>query len=783
MRTIFNAAFVLLFLFTVKAGVPSTQIKADSVTGTQGSQVTVAVRTFGFSNILSMQGTIQFDTSVIKYDTVMQFGLPQMTISDIGTAQAAAGKLTYLWYDQNLTGISVADSTALFEIVFDVVGSFGEQSSICFVNSPTQLEVIDTNYLTVAVNYVCGNAAVPGASLPVATISSTNITCFGAGDGTASVSVLGGAPSYTYLWTNGDTTASTSSLDPGLHSVIVTDFLGFSDTASVTIGEPALLTASVNATNASTCTSTDGSATALVSGGTPTYNYNWSNGGTIPTISGLAPGSYSVTVTDFNNCTASDTAQISQSASQIVITISSSNVSCFGGNNGTAKATATLGNAPYSYAWSNSATTDSISNLSVGSLTVTATDQGGCTATQSVTITEPGALIVSISSTNTSGCTTADGSATATASGGTTPYDYLWSNNATTATISNVTANDYTVTVTDANNCVIADSITVNQTSSLTVAIPSSNDAKCNGGSSGTALANATMGSAPYTYAWSNGATTAQVSNLSAGSHTVTATDQGGCTATATVTISEPVVISVTTTVVNQVSCFGGNNGSATANATGGTTPYSYAWSNGETNATAVNLTAGSKAVTVTDANNCAISSAALITQPSAALAISKVVTPVSSSGASDGAIDLTVSGGTLPYTYSWSNSSTTQDISNLAANTYTVTVTDSKGCMATDSTVVSESVSVPLLNSSNGVKIYPNPNKGNFEIDLGENMNEDLQISVINTMGQVIFEIDDADLIHGKANVQLMPSMEGTFILKLVSADQTRWGRFVILQ
>ena len=368
-----------------------------------------------------------------------------------------------------------------------------------------------------------------------------------------------------------------------------------------------------------------------------------------------------------------------------------------GANNGTAVVIVTGGTGPYTYAWSNGATTSSISNLAAGTYTIVVTDKNGCTATSTTTVAASTNIVVNVSSTN-AACGVNNGTATASVSGGTAPYIYAWSNGATTASISGLGAGTYTVVVTDSRGCSMTKSVTVTSTSGISVSISSTN-LKCNGDNNGSATANVTGGTAPITYLWNTGATTSSISNLVAGVYSVTATDRNGCSASASVTITQPtrLVLSINST---PTSC-GGNNGTVTVSASGGTAPYSYAWSNGATTASVSNLAAGNYSVVVTDANGCK-ATATVSVAASANLNVSITGVNAACDG-NNGSATITVTGGTGPFTYLWSNGMTTSSLVNLGAGTFSVTVTDRNGCRGTASVTITSSPSFSIaLSASN---------------------------------------------------------------------------------
>ncbi len=538
------------------------------------------------------------------------------------------------------------------------------------------------------------SATVGQPTLLTASIQGTDLACNGDNSGAADLTAAGGTAPYSYLWSNGAITEDISGLAAGNYSATVTDANGCTTTASVTINEPPLLIASAIATDASCFGFSDGTATVVPAGGTPAYSYQWSDGQATQTATGLAAGTYSVTVTDANGCTANASATVGQ-PTLLTASIQGTDLACNGDNSGAADLTAAGGTAPYSYLWSNGATTEDISGLAAGNYSATVTDANGCTTTASVTINEPPLLIASAIATDASCFGFSDGTATVVPAGGTPAYSYQWSDGQATQTATGLAAGTYSVTVTDANGCTANASATVGQPTLLTASIQGT-DLACNGDNSGAADLTAAGGTAPYSYLWSNGATTEDISGLAAGNYSATVTDANGCTTTASVTINEPPLL-IASAIATDASCFGFSDGTATVVPAGGTPAYSYQWSDGQATQTATGLAAGTYSVTVTDANGCTANASATVGQPTL-LTASIQGTDLLCNGDNSGAADLTVGGGTAPYSYLWSNGATTEDISGLAAGNYGVTVTDANGCTASASVIINEP---PLLIAS----------------------------------------------------------------------------------
>jgi len=441
----------------------------------------------------------------------------------------------------------------------------------------------------------------------------------------------------------------------------------------------------------------NGGASASIISGNGSYSYLWSNGDTSATIDSLSAGTYFVTVTDGAALTATDSVVITEPTNLVVSSTVDSLVSCNSFTDGGATGLATGGTAPYTYAWTTAtssipfATTTAVTGVAAGSFTFVVTDANGCIDSASAMITEPSALIsVAAVDSNVTFNGGSNGGATASATGGTPNYTYLWSNSATTASITGVGAGNYFVTITDANGCDDSSSVTITQPTTISLTVTVDSNATCNGNTDGGLTASATGGIAPYTYAWSNAATTASITGVGAATYTVTITDAANITATSSGTISEPNLLVANVAVDSNVSINGGTNGGATVTATGGTSPYTYLWSNSATTASITGVSAGTYSTTITDANGCTELASGTITEP-AAIAVTGVVTNISCNGASDGAIDLTVTNGAMPYSYVWSNGDTLQDIDTLIAASYSVTVTDANSTTATASFTVTQ--------------------------------------------------------------------------------------------
>ncbi|MBI1287084.1 MAG: tandem-95 repeat protein [Flavobacteriales bacterium] len=551
-------------------------------------------------------------------------------------------------------------------------------------------QICDDGTPSLCAQATCYITVFPGPGISYTT---TEPLCNGNANGSINITVTNATPPLTYSWSNGATTEDLNNVAAGTYVVTVTDAQGSVLQQTIQLTQPDVLGTTVDVQDETIVNGCNGSATANPTGGTGPYTYLWSDGQTTQTATGLCAGIYTVTITDANGCTVTTSRVINPPSCDLDVNVTGQPVGCNGGTNGSVLATPITqqNNTPFTYAWSNGATTQQITAVAAGPYSVTVTDAIGCTASGSFTVTEPPLLGVTTSVVDEQTFNGCDGSATATATGGTSPFLYEWSDGQLGQTASNLCPGNYTVTITDANGCTSSRTITVNALSCGGFAVSvNTYNLSCFNASDGAAVAVVSGGTAPFTYFWPTGGSSADsLANLGAGTFTVQVTDSVNCQQTASGVVTQPAVLQAAT-AVDPVTCHGLANGAIELTVTGGTTPYSYSWSNGATTEDINNLGPGTYGVSILDAHGCTANSSGSVTEPDT-LGASSVDTDVTCFGGSDGAIDLTATGGLPPYNYSWSNGQTTQDVSNLSAGAYSVTFADQNGCVFVYSTTIDQ--------------------------------------------------------------------------------------------
>jgi hypothetical protein len=522
----------------------------------------------------------------------------------------------------------------------------------------------------------------PGTDLNISVVETVAATCETTYDGAAEINISGGASPYTISWNDeqNQNIERASNLLPGTYTVLVTDASGCSAVKSVTVGTVnPIYIASFNKETPSCHTATDGSIEVVVAGGTGNYSYLWSTGASSKTLTGIAAGTYSVEVFDNDECAVSESVTIIAPDS-LSLQASVAAPRCYESANGSAELSINGGTAPYSISWPDGNTSLRRYDLLTGDYTVEVTDENGCSLTQVVTVPQKDSATISYNIQHASCFNANDAGIELTSIGNARSPLVKWSNGQRGPVLRNVTAGNYTATITDANGCATAFEFTITEPDLLELVEVEVAATKCNDASNGSITYEVKGGTAPYTYRWSDGAISKNRSGLRAGIYEVLVTDNAGCAIAESFEIEEPEPLVITAELTG-VSCFGSADGQATVEVNGGTAPYQISWPDGGTTFTREDLTAGRYDVTITDTNNCSLTQRLTIDNinPIEIESISRDI-PSCYQG-SDGSISIEVAGGSGDYTISWENGAQGATITNIAAGTYAVTITDGNGC------------------------------------------------------------------------------------------------------
>ncbi len=597
--------------------------------------------------------------------------------------------------------------------------------------------ITDANGCVSQENFTLNAPDALAATTDLSDYNGSNVSCMGNSDGTIDLSIMGGTVPVTVEWTAPDDFTSDATeltgLATGIYTATITDANGCELIEIVTLigPDPIAIDLSISVfeggTNVSCAGAADGAVGLVVIGGTGPYTYSWTDGlgfvSSDPDISGLAPGTYQVIVTDANGCTTSD--EVTLEAPDpidivgLVSELNGSNVSCDGATDGSITLTVNGGTAPYDYSWSNGADTQDPGNLGADTYEVTVTDANGCVATSIWTLSAPDAVSVAATvllqpggfGTTCHGA--ADGSITTTIAGGTLPYTILWNGpngfSANTADITDLQAGGYQLIVTDANGCTNALTTIVSQPAPIVVQLQSvtwngDHHIPCFGDAAGAVSAGITGGIPGYDLEWNgpNGFTSTDeaLNGMSSGVYTLIVTDSNGCSAVNSITLTEPAPLDVSAMISDlpggfQVSC-AGNDGSIDITVNGGTPVYQFSWTGpngfGSTAMDLDGLGAGAYHLVVTDANGCIFETNFDLTAPEP-ISASFSTTPNICPGDATGAIGLVINGGAGPYAQTWSGpdgfSSNDISISGLGAGTYMVEIVDALGCGGTFTTAL----------------------------------------------------------------------------------------------
>jgi gliding motility-associated-like protein len=524
-------------------------------------------------------------------------------------------------------------------------------------------------------------------------LSTTDPKCYGEAKGIAEVKPSGGTTPYTVAWSNGTNGKNIVDDLKGNqpYTVVLTDLRNCKTSQNFTLTYPDSIKASF-VIKPSECNGVaTGAIKSTISGGKSPYQTAWSGNGisaNTPDVINLKSGTYNLEITDANLCKKIYKVEVAE-PNPVVINSTVADVKCKGEATGAIKLEIQGGTTPYAYLWQSQQKTKDISGLKAGDFTVTVTDGKGCQYNKSYTVKEPAKALSSSITVIDTLCFGAKGTATIAVSGGTAPYDIVWSNAEKTAIIKDLIPGKYNTWVSDANNCEFKDSTTLYALGEVTVKL-SQTAASCFQVSDGKAQIDNIFydgKKAPissFTYQWSNATSDWKVEKLMGDqTYTVVVKDKRGCSGSNNIKITQPAAIKVSATNVILPKCYGDANGEITVKGEGGNPPFGFLWDANAANQVgdkATKLKEGLYLVTVSDAKGCNNEAQIKLNEPKK-LKADYTLKNLSCPQTPTGAIEIFGNGGTFPYSYLWSTKDKTNLISSLLSGTYKVTISDANSC------------------------------------------------------------------------------------------------------
>jgi len=638
--------------------------------GSTGSTFTAYSAGKYWVDVFDACGFQQTDTINIVLNSIAALDLPDELIACEGESinLTASGFATYTWAPADSVSCSNCASVNILatkSITIQLTAADGD----CFVSDSVLVKINPKPIVQLLA--IDGDCDTPASIVP---------------------NVMGEGP-FEFLWSNLATDSVINIAQSGTYTVEITDNNGCQTIDSVAVTNTNSLAILVITADPLCANSQTGSINLTVNGGTGPFQYLWSNNATTEDLSNLAAGTYTVIATDSNGCT-SMISETLTSPPPIVLGLQSTDPKCAGESSGAIDLTASGGTGNLTFTWSTNSSLEDLNNLPSGTYSVLTTDANGCTATIAETLTEPQGIVLGLQGTDPKCAGEASGAIDLTASGGTGNLSFIWSNNSSLEDLNNLPSGTYSVLTTDVNGCTATISETLTDPQAIVLGLQST-DPKCAGESSGAINLTSSGGIGNLTFSWSNGSSLEDLNNLPSGTYSVLTTDANGCTATISEILTDPqaIVLGLQST---DPKCAGEASGAIDLTASGGTGNLTFSWSNNSSQEDLNNLPSGTYSVLTTDANGCTATLAEILTDPPAML-LGLQKSDLNCPGDS-ALVDLSVSNGTAPFTFSWSTGETTEDIFVSQAGNYTATVFDSNGCETSETTSISILGTVPML-------------------------------------------------------------------------------------
>lgn len=569
----------------------------------------------------------------------------------------------------------------------------GVQDTI-FINGLSQASyrVTITDNSQAMCSFVLRNILVQGPAAVVNSTSVKDVTCAGAADGEICVNVTGNNP--VFHWSNNETTSCIDNLPGGQYSVTITDGPCITTLDKIVVEEPSVIVTRADLRSPTCAQNNDGSITVVAFGGTPPYEYQWSNQVQTPQNAQIAAGSYIVTVSDAQDCFRIDTFQLQAPDLLQLVVDSLRDMSCSGIPDGFVQVRAIGGTPPYHFTWASGSNSPVRFGLAAGTYTANVTDYNNCTAQIQVQVKEPLPVTVNVAVFNRPLCQgDATGSIQVAASGGTPPYTYFWAGGQSGNSLADLPVGAYSVTARDSRGCLslpLTVQLLPQTTINLGIAVV---PPPCVGPQTGQ-IALTPTGVGPFTYHWDSGATNPVLTGIGVGNHGVEVMDGQGCILDTVIAVTAPQVFQANL-FAEQPSCYGVADGLIqTVLLATGTPPIQYAWNDGPAaTKDRASLAPGDYQLTISDGIGCRfISDTISLEWPERFRIDAFDLGNALCHGETNGYIETVLTGGTLPYSVNWVGQGSGQSgIYDLAPGTYRLLASDARGCPIDTNFVIAE--------------------------------------------------------------------------------------------
>jgi hypothetical protein len=614
----------------------------------------------------------------------------------------------------------------------------------------------------------------------------TPAACNAQSSGSLLISASGGSGPYEFSLNgqNFQSLPSYTGLPAGVYTYAVRDNRSCTAQNSVTITQPSPITAIISSTSA-TCGVNNGGVQAVASGGSGgaySYSLDGLSFNTTGNFVALNAGTYFVTVKDAASCKRVFTESVADANGPVIQASGSTNVGCHGGHDGTISVNSVSGGTgvlSYSINGQSWSSNSSFLGLASGDYTVFVKDVNGCIGTSNVSIDEPDPFVINKVVTDVTCHDGMNGAISVYAAGGSGTLAYSIDNGATyqsSNVFSGLISGLYAVSVRDVAGCIGSATVSIHEPTLITFNAGFLN-VTCHGDSNGLISVNASGGTGNYQYSLGGSSFSSEndFTGLSGGLYAVYVRDANNCNVIHFVNIHEPDSLELHANIFN-VSCAGGNNGAIDITATGGTGNKSYLWSNDSTSQDLFNLTSGNYILEVRDQHGCSTTQSFEINEPQFPLVVNAVVT---GTDGNSGSIDATVTGGTEPYAFEWSNTTNTEDLDSLSPGNYTLTVTDASGCVSNGQFTVQNTAGInSMADASDSFKLYPNPASNFVHVEWNEKLIGQLEIEDIK--GRKVYE---SRINQSKTDLDVSLFEEGIYFVRVFSKNETAISRFIVVK